>query len=97
LDQVLDQTQIQFERITAGPNTWLWLFLQPCYHSREVLPASGGVGVVGTEACFTDRQGTLIQGAGAVRVALVAQDEGEVAEDAGGVRVVGAQAGLEDR
>jgi translation initiation factor 2B subunit (eIF-2B alpha/beta/delta family) len=46
--------------------------------------------VVGAEAGLADGQSALVQGAGAVQVALVAKDEGEVVEAEGGVGVVGA-------
>jgi hypothetical protein len=40
---------------------------------------------------------TLVQGAGTLEVALVAQDPGEVVQAAGGVGVVGAELRLTDR
>jgi hypothetical protein len=52
--------------------------------------------VVGAQARLADRKGALVQGAGAVEVALVGQDVGEVAEAAGGVGVVGAKPRLAD-
>jgi hypothetical protein len=53
--------------------------------------------VVGVQAGLVDGQGALVQGAGALEVALVPQDAGEVVEALGGVGVVGAEAGLADR
>jgi hypothetical protein len=45
--------------------------------------------VVGAQARLEDRQGTLVQAAGALEVALVTQDDREVVEDSGCPRVVG--------
>jgi hypothetical protein len=53
--------------------------------------------VVGVQAGLVDGQGALVQGVGALEVALVSQDAGEVVEAFGGVGVVGAEAGLADR
>jgi hypothetical protein len=46
--------------------------------------------VVGAQASVADGQGALVQGPGAVEVALVGQDGGEVVKAVGGVGVVGA-------
>jgi len=48
--------------------------------------------VVGAQAGLPDRQGALLQSPGTVQVALVAQDNCEVAEAVGVVGVVGSQA-----
>jgi hypothetical protein len=49
---------------------------------------------VGAQARLADRKGTLVQGVGAVEVALVVQDVPEVIEDPGGHRTIGALVGL---
>jgi hypothetical protein len=82
--------------VTAIPYKRLLLLVQRRHHCRKALAASHRVGVVGAQAGLKDRQGALVQGAGAGQVALVGQDAGEDVEAFGGVGVVGAQAGLAD-
>jgi hypothetical protein len=81
--------------LTAIPYKRLLRSVQ-LFHRRKVLPALHRVAVVGAQAGLADLKGALVQGAGAVQVALVAQDASEVVEATGGVGVVGAQAGLAD-
>jgi hypothetical protein len=52
--------------------------------------------MLGSQPGLADVKGPLQQRAGAVQVALVAQDAGDVVEAVGSIRVVGSQAGLED-
>jgi hypothetical protein len=65
--------------------------VQGCLHRREILPVRDGLGVVGAKARLMDRKRTFEQRAGAVEVALAAQDDAEVVEDGGGPGMVGAQ------
>jgi len=54
--------------------------------------------VVGAQTALVDRQRALVQGARAVHVALVAQDEGEVVEAVGGCLLPSGPGGrLEER
>jgi hypothetical protein len=50
--------------------------------------------VVGAQRGLEDRQGALVQGTGAVEIALGAQNRGEVVEAVGGVVVIDALAHL---
>jgi hypothetical protein len=51
--------------------------LQRRGHRRKVPSAALRVRVIGAEALLADGQGALVQGGGAVEVALGAQDAGE--------------------
>jgi hypothetical protein len=73
----------------AIPYKRLLLFVQRRHHRRKVLPAPYGQGMLGAEVGFADGQGALMQGAGAIKVALFIQGAGEVAEAPGGAGVVG--------
>jgi hypothetical protein len=55
------------------------------------------VGMVGAKPGLVDRQGTLVQAAGAIEVALGVQEGAEVAEAIGGIGMVGAKLSLVDR
>jgi hypothetical protein len=71
--------------VTAIPYKRLLLLVQRRHHCRKALAASHRVGVVGAQAGLADGQGALVQAAGGVEVALVGQDDGEVAQAGDGV------------
>jgi hypothetical protein len=65
-------------------------------HGLQTLLCLDGVGVVGAEPGPEDGQGAFQGGSSGWQVAKAAQHVPEVGEVTGGVRVVGAEAGLVD-
>jgi hypothetical protein len=83
-----DAPAIPYKRLLPG--------VQRRNHRRKLLSVAHRGGVVDAQARRADGQGALEQGAGTVKVALVAQDKGEAIETVGTGGVVGTQAGLVD-